>query len=197
MRDLRCTSASQGAILWDHHDIIEWHKGASIMARQGFKIVGALMLACMGSSAISEPRGDFGAINICTELKTMPKGYVPHECDRKAPLRKCYFALQGDSWPITYLVENRRILDKYMEFKGAANLSGPFGLRKGDSEQQASTKFRQSTGLSLTSWSDHEDREVTYLQTVEQACVRNTYTISLWFRNGSLTAVGVSSLPVT
>ena len=157
----------------------------------------AILLPSIATQAAAKPAGDFGAIAICAKLSAMPKAYtaVPGDCNKRAPLRNCRFTVKGDQWPITYLVEGGKILDKSMTLKPTTKGAGPYGLLRGASETEATAKFTKATGFTLTRWDDADQPGNSYWQTEEMDCPGNSYTISLWFKNAKLDALSVSSLP--
>lgn len=162
------------------------------ISRMALAVAVALLLTAPASAAL---RGDFAGLAICSKLNTMPRGYRPTECNRRAPLRgECRFALTSNDMPIEYLIDDGVVLDK--KVPPSASSAAPYGLRDGDNYETAARKIRVGTGLSSRKWTDSEDEDASYLQSDDVSCGRDkSYSIYVWFTNGHAKSVSISTLP--
>jgi hypothetical protein len=152
-------------------------------------------LAVIGTNAAAQPLGDFGKIEICSKLTSMPEGYaeVDGDCDKSAPLERCLFTYRGDSWPIIYLVANGEIWGKFLPLR--SQKTGPFGLLLGEREANAASKFMKATGFTLTRAVDNTEPDYSYLQTEEMEWKGNQFASTLVFINGKLQGLSIMLRP--
>ena len=162
-----------------------------------YRHAGAVLLAAVSSSAFAQPKADFGTLAMCDKLSRLPAGYRAIDCDKRAPLRQCSFSLPGDKLPITYFVEGGVVKSKWLTFGTQTSPIGPFGLKGGDREGAAMVKVRRGTGLAFQKWDDEEaGAGATYYQSSDITCRNNSYNLRVFFENGVLERVSVSSLPM-
>lgn len=154
------------------------------------------LVSLIATSANAQAKADFGALAMCAKLGKMPAGYKPIDCNKRHPLRECSFSLPKDKIPVKYLVSDGIVVSKWVEFGTHTASAGPFGLKSGDTEKSALSKARKATGLVFEAWSDEEPGS-TYHQSTDIACQGNLYNLRLFFRDGRLDMVSVSSLPMT
>ena len=159
------------------------------------KLTATVLLATISTSAVAQSKPDFGSIAMCAKLVKMPKGYKPIECDKRSPLRQCSFTLSSEKLPIRYLVDNKVVASKWLEYGQLAKLLGPFGLKCGDRESAAMAKVKKATGLTFESWTDENPGSL-YYQSSDISCRGNAYNVRVFFQNGILDMVSVSSLPM-
>lgn len=159
------------------------------------KLIWIALLAAMSTSAAAQSKSDFGSIAMCAKLVKMPKGYRPADCDKRNPLRQCSFTLSSDKVPIKYLIDDSKIVSKWLKFGERAKVAGPFGLAIGDRESAAMAKVKRATGLTFESWTDENPGSL-YYQSSDIACRGNAYNVRVFFQDGVLDMVSVSSLPM-
>ncbi len=160
------------------------------------KAVSLALLASIPIAANAQSKPDFGSLAICASLGKMPTRYKAIECNQRNPLRQCSFTLSADKLPIKYLVDDGIVVSKWIEFGNHAAFVGPFGLKRGDSDNIAVAKVRRATGLAFERWADDQDAEGTYYQSTDINCRKNIYNLRIFFHKGKLETLSVSSLPM-
>lgn len=166
------------------------------MTNAPFRLACITLMAAIPVSASAASKADFGALAMCSKLSKMPKGYRAIECNRRNPLKECRFSLAGDKMPIQYLIDQGTIVDKNLGFSRASKFVGPFGLRSGDTEAKAMAKVKAATALAFERWTSEDSPNGAYFQSSDVKCTGNIFNLRVFFDNGVLESVSVSSLPM-